>query len=78
MRKNNKGEGFFTPLMRENKATGERITEEEFQDKLRQSKGYKSGKSEADWRDRRDRNLERSGRDKDKRNSDQKATHQWQ
>lgn len=73
MRKNNKGEGFFTPLMRENKATGERITEEEFQDKLRQSKGYKSGKSEDDWRDRRDRNLERSGRDKDKRNGDQKA-----
>ena len=72
MRKNNKGEGFFTPLMRENKNTGERITEEEFQNKLRQSKGSKSGKNEDDWRDRRDRNLERSGRDKEKSNGGQK------
>jgi hypothetical protein len=69
MRKNNKGEGFFTPLMRENKATGERITEEEFQQRLRDSKGVKP---EEDWRERRDRNLERSGRDRDKSNGDQK------
>ena len=72
MRKNNKGEGFFTPLMRENRATGERITEDELQQRLRDSRGQKQG--EEDWRDRRDRNLERSGRDKDhtKRNGDQK------
>ena len=72
MRKNNKGEGFFTPLMRENKATGERLTEEEFQQRLRDSRGKKRG--EEDWRERRDRNLERSGRDKDtsRRNGDQK------
>ena len=72
MRKNNKGEGFFTPLMRENKDTGERITEEEFQQRLRDSKG--KGKGEEDWRERRDRNLERSGREKDhsRKNGDQK------
>lgn len=69
MRKNNKGEGFFTPLMRENKTTGERITEEEFQQRLRGSKGNKGGE---DWRERRDRNLERSGRDRDRSNGDQK------
>ncbi|KAJ9606327.1 DNA primase large subunit Spp2 [Cladophialophora chaetospira] len=63
MRKNNKGEGFFTPLMRENKVTGERIPEEEFQKKLKESKG---GKDEDDWRQRRDRNLEKSGRDRDR------------
>ena len=63
MRKNNKGEGFFTPLMRENRTTGERITEEEFQQRLRVSKGKKP--DEEDWRERRDRNLERSERDKD-------------
>jgi G-patch domain len=71
MRKNNKGEGFFTPLMRENKATGERITEEEFQQRLKESKGKKVGE---DWRERRDRNLERSGRDRkhSKKDGDQK------
>jgi len=71
MRKNNKGQGFFTPLMRENKETGERITEEEFQKRIRDSKNQKP---EQDWRDRRDRNLERSGRDRDsKRDGDRKA-----
>ena len=63
MRKNTKGEGFFTPLMRENKATGERISEEEFQRKLKESK---SGKDEENWKQRRDRNLEKSGRDRDR------------
>ena len=70
MRKNNKGEGFFTPLMRENKETGERITEEEFQRRIKESK---APKKEDDWRERRDRNLEKSGRDRDsKRDSDRK------
>ncbi|KIW17473.1 hypothetical protein PV08_04667 [Exophiala spinifera] len=69
MRKNNKGEGFFTPLMRENKTTGERISEDELQKRLKESKG---NEREEDWRQRRDRNLERSGRDKDRdrRNGD--------
>lgn len=63
MRKNNKGEGFFTPLMRENKVTGERITEEELQKKMTESKG---DRKEEDWRKRRDRNLENSQRDRDR------------
>ncbi|EXJ79265.1 hypothetical protein A1O3_08766 [Capronia epimyces CBS 606.96] len=60
MRKNAKGQGFFTPLMRENKTTGERISEEEFQKRIVESKG---AKEKEDWRKRRDRNLENSGRD---------------
>ena len=67
MRKNQKGEGFFIPLMRVNEKTGEKMTEEELQQRL---KGSKSGRAEEDWRDRRDRNLERSGRDK--KNGDHK------
>jgi len=63
MRKNNKGEGFFTPLMRENKATGERITEDELQKKIAESKGEQK---EEDWRKRRDRNLENNRRDRDR------------
>jgi hypothetical protein len=63
MRKNNKGQGFFTPLMRENKATGERITEEEFQKRTQEARKPKGGD---DWRERRDRNLERNGRDHDR------------
>lgn len=63
MRKNAKGQGFFTPLMRENKVTGERISEEEFQKRISASKG---AKGEDDWRERRDRNLENSGRDRDR------------
>ncbi|OAP54931.1 hypothetical protein AYL99_10631 [Fonsecaea erecta] len=58
MRKNTKGEGFFTPLMRENKATGERISEDEFQKRLKESR---NAKQEEDWKQRRDRNLEISG-----------------
>ncbi|KIW26252.1 uncharacterized protein PV07_09365 [Cladophialophora immunda] len=61
MRKNTRGEGFFTPLMRENKATGERISEDEFQKRVKESRG---AKPEEDWRQRRDRNLEISGRDR--------------
>ncbi len=64
MRKNQKGEGFFIPLMRVNEKTGEKMTEEELQQRL---KGVKSGKGDEDWRDRRDRNLERSGRNEDQR-----------
>ncbi|OAL33824.1 hypothetical protein AYO20_06835 [Fonsecaea nubica] len=55
MRKNTKGQGFFTPLMRENKATGERISEDEFQKRLKESS---SAKQEEEWKQRRDRNLE--------------------
>lgn len=68
MRKNNKGQGFFTPLMRENKTTGERISEEEFQKRIKESKGVKE---EEDWRQRRDRNLENSGRDRKTNGNDE-------
>jgi len=69
MRKNVKGQGFFTPLMRENKATGERLTEEELQQRIRDAKGRKE---QEDWKTRRDRNLESDGRDRDRgrRNGD--------
>lgn len=63
MRKNNKGEGFFTPLMRENKVTGERITEDQLQKKISESKG--EGQEE-DWRKRRDRNLGNNQRDRER------------
>ena len=72
MRKNNKGEGFYTPVMLRDKKTGEMITEEEFE---RRKKGAGAGgrtkdtRDEEDWRQRRDRNLERKGRDTD-RNGD--------
>lgn len=58
MRKNNKGQGFFTPVMIRNRETGETITEEE----LERRKKVKSGKDEPeDWKTRRERNLEKDG-----------------
>ncbi|KAH0842377.1 Pre-mRNA-splicing factor spp2 [Fonsecaea pedrosoi] len=69
MRKNTKGQGFFTPLMRENKATGERISEDEFQKRLKESS---NAKQEEEWKQRRDRNLEISGRDRHRDKDSQK------
>lgn len=62
MRKNKKGEGLYTPVLMRDKKTGEMITEEELQErkKLQQSN---TGEEEI-WRNRRDRNLDKSGRDK--------------
>lgn len=59
MRKNSRGQGFFIPLMRENKETGERLTEEDLQQKLKDAKGQKG---DEDWRLRRDRYLVSNGR----------------
>ncbi|RMZ87772.1 hypothetical protein DV736_g4998, partial [Chaetothyriales sp. CBS 134916] len=56
MRKNDRGEGFFIPLMRVNEKTGERLTEDELQQRVRDQK---SGRGEEDWRDGRDRRLGR-------------------
>lgn len=64
MRKNNRGQGFFTPVMLKNNKTGELISEEEMQKRLKESKGQKG---EEDWRKRRDRNLEHSGRDRERK-----------
>lgn len=63
MRKNNKGAGFFTPLMVRDAKTGETITEDELE--RRKKEGKLESKDKEDWRDRRDRNLERHGRNGD-------------
>lgn len=62
MRKNNKGAGFFTPLMVRDGKTGETITEEELERRKKKAKG---GDRDG-WKERRDRNLERSGRGRDR------------
>lgn len=53
MRRNQKGQGFFTPVMVRDRETGETITEEELE---RRKKGAKH-EGDDDWRERRDRNL---------------------
>ncbi|RMZ77120.1 hypothetical protein DV737_g4569, partial [Chaetothyriales sp. CBS 132003] len=80
MRKNDKGAGFFIPLMRVNEKTGERLTEEELQQRLKGEKltddgqqqqrlrDGKSGRGERDWRDGRDRKL--GSRDDDRSRQD--------
>ncbi|KAL4927138.1 spliceosome ATPase-activating subunit SPP2 [Aspergillus undulatus] len=56
-------EGVYMPVLMRNKKTGETITEEELSALTKEAK--KRDESD-DWRERRDRNLERSGRDKDR------------
>lgn len=68
MRKNKKGEGLYTPVMLRDKRTGEMITEQELEERKKEAKLKRPG--EEDWRDRRDRNLEKSARGP--RNDDQK------
>ena len=68
MRKNKKGEGLYTPVMLRDKRTGEMITEQELDDRKKAAKQKKP--DEEDWRNRRDRNLDKSGRDS--RNDHQK------
>lgn len=68
MRKNKKGEGLYTPVMLRDKRTGEMITEQELEERKKEAKQKKPG--DDDWRDRRDRNLEKSGRNS--KNGDQK------
>ncbi|KAL2413521.1 hypothetical protein ABEF95_003755 [Exophiala dermatitidis] len=51
MRKNAKGQGFFTPLMRVNKVTGERISEEELQKRIKESNNVKE---DDNWKSTRD------------------------
>lgn len=55
-------EGVYMPVTMRNKKTGEYITEEELAE-LKESS--KSQVEKDDWRERRDRNLEKSGRDRD-------------
>ena len=58
----NNTEGVYMPVMMRNKKTGEYITEEELALAKKESKSSKDD----DWKERRDRNLERSGRDRDR------------
>ena len=60
-----KSEGMYTPLMLKNKQTGELITEEQLQARKKDAKSKLDGKEE-DWRERRDRNLDRGGREQKK------------
>lgn len=62
MRRNKKGEGLYTPVTLMNKATGEKITEQEFEARQQATKNGRPAKEEEDWRDRRDRNLQEKGR----------------
>ncbi|KAF3481649.1 pre-mRNA-splicing factor spp2 [Arthroderma uncinatum] len=59
----NDGEGLYTPVLMKSKKTGELITEDEFKDLSTKAK-EKEGAD--DWRERRDRNLLKSGRDTEK------------
>ncbi|KAK5943532.1 DNA primase large subunit Spp2 [Knufia obscura] len=71
MRKNQRGEGFFTPVMVRDKVTGETISEEELERRKRGGKeGGGGGGGGNDWRERRDRNLEKKGRGDDGRNDE--------
>lgn len=56
-------EGVYMPVMMRNKTTGEYITEEELAD-MKKKAAAQPDKDE--WRERRDRNLEKSGRDRDR------------
>lgn len=56
-------EGVYMPVMMRNKQTGDYITEEELAAAQKAAKSRRTGEDE--WKERRDRNLEKSGRDKD-------------
>ncbi|KAJ9374962.1 hypothetical protein DTO282E5_517 [Paecilomyces variotii] len=58
-------DGIYMPVLMRNPKTGESITEEEFKARQKAAKNV-----EEDWRDRRDRNLEKSGRDRERSRRD--------
>ena len=58
----NNTEGVYMPVLMRNKQTGDYITEEELAIAKKESKSRKDD----EWKERRDRNLERSGRDRDR------------
>lgn len=58
-------EGVYMPIMMRNKQTGEYVTEEELRALQKEAKSRKVDKDD-EWKERRDRNLEKSGRDKDR------------
>jgi hypothetical protein len=56
------GDGLYTPVMLKDRRTGELITEEELEARKKEVKEKLNG-GEDDWREKRDKNLRRSGRD---------------
>lgn len=60
---NGNTEGVYMPITMQNKKTGEYVTEAELEE---MKKASKSEPVKDDWRERRDRNLEKSGRDSDR------------
>ncbi|KAL5342602.1 DExH-box splicing factor binding site-domain-containing protein [Aspergillus crustosus] len=56
-------EGVYMPVLMRNKKTGETITEEELSALAKESK---KRDEDDNWKERRDRNLDRNGRDKDR------------
>lgn len=65
-------DGVYMPVLMKNKKTGEYMTEEELADLQKESKRRQV---ENDWKERRDRNLERSGRDRDRDGSRDRSHH---
>lgn len=61
---NANAEGVYMPVTMRNKKTGEYMTEEELAELKKKAAAPPPEKD--DWRERRDRNLEKSGRDKDR------------
>ena len=66
MRRNKKGEGLYTPVMLRDRRTGELLSEQELEERKKAAQNATAKKGEArprngeeDWRDRRDRNLQR-------------------
>lgn len=57
-------EGVYMPILMKNKNTGDYITEEELRALQKDAKSKKGDEDE--WKERRDRNLEKSGRDRDR------------
>lgn len=57
-------EGVYMPVMMKNKQTGEYITEEELTALQKEAKSRKRDDDD-EWKERRDHNLEKSGRDRD-------------
>lgn len=60
---NTNPEGVYMPIMIRNRKTGEHVTEEELADL---KKASKSQPPKDEWRERRDRNLEKSGHDRNR------------
>jgi G-patch domain len=83
MRRNKKGEGLYTPVMLRDRRTGELLSEQELEERKKAAqltttkKGdVKPRNGEEDWRDRRDRNLQRdtsSGRQRPEAENDHRS-----